>query len=227
MVTRLMRTARKVTYKTHNSIELLLSRVNRRELDDVFVKFPQPLPPVKQRVIWGGIKEEYFDYKDGDYITAYNAWLIQISDVQLQVISEGITLLIDPLNHELYKEIKKTLHLTGNDKLNFLRYAALNKKDFIEVTAIILYLSTVTQKGIDEAQGIFGVEWNKQPIDTWAVKKSRTRYSALFEHREAARFAFMNWDKFCKLSGQEQSMVVAHYRLHGRIEWLEANGERK
>jgi len=213
-------------YTAHNGVILALNRVPRRELDALFVQLPQPTPPIKQRPVWGGIEEEYFDHKDATYQDEYTRWLILISDKQLAVMAQGITLSINPNDDLTYNEIKVALGLVGNDKLDYLRYVALNERDFQAVTEAILYMSTVTQKAIDEAVKVFAVEWNSQPLDSWSVKKSMGKYSQFFEHRQVARFTGSSWEEFCALSGPEQSANVAYYRLSNRLEWLEMNANK-
>lgn len=52
-------------------------------------------------------------------------------------------------------------------------------------------------------------------------------YSAEFEAREAARWAGYIWPAFCDLDGDEQSVVIAHYRVHHQIEAVLAAAEAK
>ncbi len=44
-----------------------------------------------------------------------------------------------------------------------------------------------------------------------------------YERREAARFALYRWDEYMRLSGDDQSAVIAHYRMHNRIEAIVAD----
>jgi hypothetical protein len=48
-----------------------------------------------------------------------------------------------------------------------------------------------------------------------------------FEAREAAVFAGYPWEKFTELQGEEQAAVVAHFRLHGRIEAVQTEDAYK
>lgn len=211
-----------ITYTTlNNGTVLKLERVSRRELDAVFARLPQPTPPINTRTVWGGMEEEYLDYDNAEYKDLYTVWLMTLSDVQFEVMAQGITLSMDPSADPTYNELKLALGWHGDEKLNYLRYVALNTTDFLYITENILYLSTVTQKGIDAATALYAVEWNNQPISSWAVRTSLGKYSAIFEQREAARFGLETWTHFCELSGPEQSAIVAHYRLFNRLEWLE------
>lgn len=43
-------------------------------------------------------------------------------------------------------------------------------------------------------------------------------FSGIFEWREAARFALVAWERFQEIDGDEQSAIVAHYRVHNQLE---------
>lgn len=50
------------------------------------------------------------------------------------------------------------------------------------------------------------------------VPMSGLSYSPRLEARLAARHFLYTWDKFCELEGEEQSEVVAAYRIERHIE---------
>jgi hypothetical protein len=50
------------------------------------------------------------------------------------------------------------------------------------------------------------------------VPRSGLSYSAHYEAREAARFALLRWSEFAALDGDEQSEIVAHYRVYHQME---------
>ena len=52
-------------------------------------------------------------------------------------------------------------------------------------------------------------------------------YSLDFEAREAARFAGYRYLDFLGLPGEEQSSIVAHYRMHNRIDAVQADAAQK
>lgn len=52
-------------------------------------------------------------------------------------------------------------------------------------------------------------------------------YALEFEARQAARFAGYTHQDFLKLPGEEQNAIVAHYRMHNRIQAVQADDARK
>ncbi len=52
-------------------------------------------------------------------------------------------------------------------------------------------------------------------------------YALEFEAREAARFAGYTHQDFEKLPGEEQNVIVAHYRMHNRIQAVQADDAQK
>jgi hypothetical protein len=59
------------------------------------------------------------------------------------------------------------------------------------------------------------------------VPRSGVSYGDEFEWREAARFALYRWEDFCRLDGEAQSAIVAHYRVHGQIEAVIAHEQAR
>jgi len=52
-------------------------------------------------------------------------------------------------------------------------------------------------------------------------------YALEFEARQAARFAAYAYQDFLKLPGEEQNNIVAHYRMHNRIQAVLADDAQK
>lgn len=52
-------------------------------------------------------------------------------------------------------------------------------------------------------------------------------YALEFEAREAARFAGYTYQDFENLPGGEQNTIVAHYRMHNRIQAVQADDAQK
>ena len=52
-------------------------------------------------------------------------------------------------------------------------------------------------------------------------------YALEFEARQAARFAGYIYQDFLKLPGKEQNAIVAHYRMHNRIQAVQADDAQK
>ena len=52
-------------------------------------------------------------------------------------------------------------------------------------------------------------------------------YALEFEGRQAARFAGYTYQDFLKLPGEEQNSIVAHFRMHNRIQAVLADDAEK
>jgi len=52
-------------------------------------------------------------------------------------------------------------------------------------------------------------------------------YALEFEARQAARFAGYSHQDFLKLPGEEQNSIVAHFRMHNRIQAVLADDAQK
>lgn len=50
------------------------------------------------------------------------------------------------------------------------------------------------------------------------MPRAGASYEPLFEWREAAHWAGETWRSFCRLDGDEQAAIVAHYRAHMQLE---------
>jgi len=98
--------------------------------------------------------------------------------------------------------------------------------DLAAVVELVMYQSTVTERGIAEAAQAFNVTWMEKPVLQWGISGSYGRHGAPFEARKAAQFSQYNWHDFCTLPGPEQSAIVAFYRLSTRLEWLMAQQQR-
>lgn len=59
------------------------------------------------------------------------------------------------------------------------------------------------------------------------LPRSKIRYSSEFEWREAAHWRRKDWDEFLAMDGEEQSAIIAHYRVHHQIEAILANEQHK
>ncbi len=67
-------------------------------------------------------------------------------------------------------------------------------------------------------QNYFDVKWLDEPIGTFRIDNGiPLTIGPWYERREAARFALYRWDEFEQLNGEDQSAIVAHYRMHNRI----------
>lgn len=67
----------------------------------------------------------------------------------------------------------------------------------------------------------FDVRWLDEPLDVFRTPNPLpVTTGSWFEQREAARFSLYKWDEYERLSGTEQSAIVAYYRLYNKLNAL-------
>lgn len=218
------------TILTRSGYRVSVNRVARSRIDAFMSSCPAPQPPVKTRKIYGGFAEEYYDTEDPAYVSELAVYYIAMAQEQFPLIADAI-------NEEQFgdwrkdKAIQELSDLAILDSepafIDYLRFVVLyDSRDTEAVVNLILYLSTVTEQGIAQANALFAAQWDGKPIDAFQVKQSSASYSRALEDREAARFAGITWPDFAALTGLEQSMIVAHYRIHTRIEYIAQRQEQ-
>jgi len=97
---------------------------------------------------------------------------------------------------------------------------ALSHDDLVFLVDEVFYRSTVTARGIDEAEKRFGVVYMEQPVMAWKVPGSAAVRNQVFADWQAARFCGYDWQRFCELSGPAQSECVAFHMISNRLDWL-------
>jgi len=205
---------RDVDYTTSNGYELKLGRIPRVAIDAFVAQHPMPEPPMRAVPVFGGIEEDIPDTDNPEYQTAVGKWLVAFGN-------EQIGLILPAIEFEPDSEFLDLQEIAGFTTEAGIRAHVLEDPvDFAEVINCVFYNSTVTPVGISEAEKAFDVTWFDRDISLVTLPPSPAKYGLLFESREAARFAFYNWDEFCELPGPEQSAIVAHYRLERRLQWL-------
>lgn len=219
------------TVTTSTGIELNIKGISRKVIDAFLLYRPPPLPPEKEIEIYGGFKEKISDYDDPTYKREYEQYVTALARDQFSIIAIAVTFDFDPRKNAAFIELVQVgvieLSSTRQARLDFLRFVAMGQtEDSALIMNEMLYLSTVTQKGIDEAADLFNVTWYGKRVELFGVPKANARFGQQFEDREAARFAGIPWEDFAVLPGPEQSAIVAHYRLSNRLDWLQAQ-ERK
>lgn len=214
---------------TISGVNIQIGRIDRRKLDSLIINYPPPKPPLKQVEAWGGIIEEIEDENDAEYVRESLAYRLSLGQNQFDIFAKAIKINDDLqwINDKRLSELIET-GIAKRSSKDYLKYVLLeSKKDLQVVIDGILYLSTVTDRGIREAKQLFDVTWYKQNIEAFRIKTTPGRYSRLFEDREASRFAQYSWNDFCSLWGYEQSAIVAHYRLKMRLDYLVHSETRK
>lgn len=65
----------------------------------------------------------------------------------------------------------------------------------------------------------FDVRWLGEPLSAYRTPSTLpVSTSSWYEMREAARFGLYNWAQFEQLDADGQAGVIAHYRVHNKLE---------
>ena len=213
--------------ETSAGITLSVSGISRKVLDAFLHYRTPPEPPLKIVKAYKGFEEQVPDYDDPQYQEAYIHYVTAIAMDRFNIVINAVTFDIQPMEHPVYLKLREAGIATGNTeqdiKSEFIRFVALDKiKDIAVVMDEILYLSTVTQRGIDEASDRYNVTWLGKRVEAFGVPKSKATYLQPYEDRDAAMEYHVPWEQFIQLSGSEQSAIVAHYRIRRRLAWLDS-----
>lgn len=212
-------------YTTHNGVRLEITSIPRKDIDNFFQSHPYPEPPKREAIVIGGLKELVDDYDSPEYNKAVFAYNLKVAKEQMSLLVDGIKILDNWQEMPGFLELVQA-GIAKHKRQDFLTFYALNDNDISNVIDEIMYLSTVTERGIQEASKMFNVKWYSDDVMAWGVRNTPASFSSLFEQREAANYEHISWQEFTTLSGKEQSAIVAHRRLKMRLESLLAN-ERK
>ena len=215
-----------MAYTTSNGVSLRIGRIDRNVIDALALAFPMPVPPTKTVKVWGGT-QEIDDEDDPRYVNDLVIRNLGIAQQQLEIMTPAIEILDDWANDERYQELIDAGIVKKDDVVDYLKFVALTDQDTDYIINEILYNSTVTERGIKEASTLYGVTWHGVDIEAFRIQTTAGKFSRLFEDRNAAAGAFTSWSDFCKLSGYEQSAIVAHYRLRTRLECLISQEQSK
>jgi len=203
-------------YTTRGGWSAELSRIDRRDLDALVVAAPSP--PLRTVESWGGVVEQLPIYDDPKYQAQLLAHKINLQHSQTLIIAGGLQLpAAKRLEAETLRKIVPSRDLTVEAVA--LRYL-LQDDDRNAIIAHILYLSTVTDRGIKEAITRFNYSWRDKPLDTFGVGMSHGRRGQLAVDFRAAVRSGLTWSQFCDLPGYEQSMHVAYWLLEDRLNYL-------
>ena len=212
-------------FLTGSGARLKLRRISREILDDYSQTRPLPQPPTRKVTVWGGVEEEIECPDDPDYQIELSAYLLEVAYDQTTMLLPAIEILTD------WQTDADFLEMVECDAAEFCErdwlMHRLTASEWREVVGEIFYLSTVTERGIDEASLVFNVSWNGKPVEAWRVRKLPAKHSALFEARNAAQWGGYKWGEFCALPGKEQSAIVAHKRINDRLDALIAQSREK
>lgn len=207
-------------YTTLEGYHLLLGGIDRRRLDRIRLKRGEPIPPTRTVTAWGEIEEEIPIYDDPAYQSEQVEYHLWLAGEEAAVMVDAITILNeDAIRWTELSELAELRLVIPSEKIGFLLYL-VSEHDRSNIVEQILYNSTVTIKGIAEAEQAYDITWYGQNVYAWRVPGTPGRVGDLFEARQAAQFSHLSWDEFCDLPGPEQSAVWAFHRLSRRLEWL-------
>lgn len=210
-------------YVTEKGHRLSLGRIDRRLIDRLRIEREPPQPPTRAVEVWGGIEEEIPVLDDPGYQAQRMQYHLWLAKQQASVIAEAVTILDeDKVDWTELTELADLGLVIPSPGVGFLTYL-LSERDRANVVDLVLYQSTVTDRGIAEAETAFEVTWHRLPVRAWRVPGTPGRVGSLFGDRQAAQFGGYNWSAFCELTGPEQSAVVAFYKISRRLEWLMFN----
>lgn len=200
-----------------------LGRIDRRLIDRLKTEREPPQPPTRMVEVWGGIKEEIPVFDDPDYQSKRMQYHLWLAKQRAGVIAEAVTVLDeDEVDWTELTELADLGLVIPSPSVGFLTYL-LSEQDRANVVELVLYQSTVTERGITEAEAAFNVTWQELPVKAWRIPGTPGRVGSLFGDRQAALFGGYNWSAFCELAGLEQSAIVAFYKISRRLEWLMFN----
>ena len=207
-------------YTTRDEIRLEVGRVERRLLDAVHI--PEPVPPSRVVETWGGVEEEIPDYKDKTYRRRLHDWHAKVWRARLHTISGALTF---ELNAEQRAELEaiRAIGLGDGTDTDYLRFM-LSEYDQSMLVEIILYQSTVTPRGINEAVNRLDYTWRDKPVLVWAASYTPGRRGELGVDMRAAFRSGLTWEHFCAMPGPEQSQHVAFWMLEDKLMWLVNSG---
>jgi len=218
-------------FVTRDGVRLKIGRIDRRVIDAFSASNPEPSPPtieVEVEVFGEGtqrISKE--DRRDPKYIKACELHYLNLFGKQLDIISDAVTVLDPPPPYEI-EAIYRAGIVRGNLHADTLKHVVLaDARDAIEVSRIVIYNSTVTDDGINEAKARFSVKLHGVSIDAHAAPMLPISYTTLYESIKAAHFSRMSWAAFCELTGPEQSELVAFMQTESKMKCLLDNEQAR
>jgi hypothetical protein len=204
-------------YTTRDGVAIEVGRVDRRCLDAIAL--PEPVPPTRKVETWGGEFEDVPVFDDPAYKAALLEYQLKLCREQTTVIAGGIAIENIEEARAAVVAIQEIFGAQPDIKTAYLRYCA-NDYDRAFIVGLVLYQSTVTNRGIAEACTRFAYKWHEKPLEAWGVPKSYGERGKLAVEWRAANRSGLTWEQFCALSGQEQSAHVAFWMLEDKLSYL-------
>lgn len=205
-------------YTTQAGIRLEIGRIDRQNIDNLLARRPMPEPPTRTVMVWGGVEEDEPLWDDPEYRAELTTFWLELGREQLEIVAPAVTVISGELAD--LRELEEA-GISRSDPAGRLRAGVLSEPaDLQAVIEGVFHLSTVTQRGIDEATAAFRVLWLDRPVLAWKVPGAPAEYAPLYRDRQVARSGGYSWERFCQLPGPEQSAEVAFYLIERRLGWL-------
>ena len=208
-------------YKTSSGVTLEILRIHRSLIDAYARDNPAPEPPTIEVRVFGGVTEKVADLSNPDYLVAMTFYRLKMAQLEFDLVVRAVNI-VEP-DWELDSRITDltSLGFRMTTKHSYLRYVALAENDDLaRVMGEVLYLSTVSDRGILEAQRAFGIQWQRIDLEKHRSPPGKLRASPLYQSRVAASSLGYTWEQFCELSGPEQSTLFTQYQCGLKIEYL-------
>lgn len=195
------------TFRTVGGSLVKCDRVDRRLIDSIWTANPPPQPPVIKVEVWGGV-EEMPDYNDEEYEFRMGIYRLQIEHDIFSAFADVTEFDASETDLAAYATLKIF------EQIELFRDVILgddeDRKCYLDTC---LYLSTVTEIAILDAIKRFGVTYLGKAIHKLALPGSYAERMQVFEDWQAAKYGNISWQRFCELSGPEQSEYVAFMRV--------------
>ena len=166
-------------YTTSSGVVVTVGRVQRGALDNIFI--PEPVPPTRRVPIFSAPGAQEFEevpvWDDGDYRRRLSDWQSRLFVEQWDAIAPALHI----ENEAAYIHEAQALQAAGlgaGMALDWLHYNA-SEYDQRALVDLVMYHSTVTERGIQEAEARFNYTWRGKPLSAWSVRYTPGQRSAL------------------------------------------------
>jgi len=214
-----------LTNERWRGTKLNVGRIPRQQIDAFIAENPQPSPPVRKAAdlgieVWGDPEATVEWVDDPEFRVQSQRWQLVFGRKMVDVFAGVVEAPqdVEALAFAELEEMNRAELAAGGDRAEMLWSVLCDEGDMAEVVRLVLYESTVTVRGLLEAQRFYNVRWNGKLVPVMAKdRRWLATANSVFGDRLAARKDGITWEEFCELSGPEQSKVVALYRLQDEL----------
>lgn len=219
-----------VLFVTATGVALEIRGIARQQIDAYIAGNPAPEPPQVEVKVFGGAVELVDNPEDPAYAARLTTYHLEMAHKEFAMIAQAVTI-TSPTEWQADPRVTElaALGIDVTDVTEYLRYIGLAEDgDLGRVVDEMLYLSTVTQRGLAEAELAFGIIYQGVALSQHPNPPSDMNSSALYQARLVATRMGYTWTEFCALPGPEQSAAVAQYQVGAKVQWLaDRDQERK